>query len=245
MSLQGHKSDRAQTAVPGNSGDIKRGALGRMSAAAGNSSNPRLRSLMASAPDRATVMLILLGMVVGLMTAYVLIPTEFTGASPRHLSQQAIHQWVRMVAVGHSEDIHYDDANALIVLRQIPNPQDVVQGLSSSVEIPAAERAALEALTDIPGFADLPGAVAPQDPGIIVSSLQVLLALAVVAIGVPLLVIAGRAIYPARSLRSIGQAACKSSDVLEPGAGAAHFESGGAAISVVCRSATCGDLGRR
>ena len=181
---------------------------------------------MASAPDRATVMLILLGMVVGLMTAYVLIPTEFTGASPRHLSQLAIHQWVRMVAVGHSEDIHYDDANALIVLRQIPNPQGVVQGLSSSVEIPAAERAALEALTDIPGFADLPGAVAPQDPGIIVSSLQVILALAVVAIGVPLLVIAGRAIYPARSLRSIGQAACKSSDVLESGAGAAHFKSG-------------------
>ncbi len=142
-------------------------------------------------------MLILLGMVIGLITAYVIIPTEFTGASPRHMSQQAIQQWVRMVAVGHSADIHYDDANALIVLRQIPNPQSLVRELANNVNIPAAERAALDALTDIPGFADLAGALAPQDPGVFGSSLQVILALAVVAVGAPILVIAGRAVTPA------------------------------------------------
>ncbi len=143
-------------------------------------------------------MLILLGMVIGLVTAYLLIPTVFTGASPRHMSTQAIQQWVRMVAVGHSEDIHYDDDNTLIVLRQIPNPQGVVQGLANSVQVPTAERAALESLTDIPGFADLPGAVAPQDPGVFVSTLQVMLAIAAVAVGVPFLVIVGRAIKPSR-----------------------------------------------
>ena len=86
---------------------------------------------MASGPERMTVFLVILGMVLGLATAYVIIPTEFTGASPRHMSQQAIEQWVRMVAVGHSEGIHYDDSNALLVLQQIPNPQAVVEGLAA------------------------------------------------------------------------------------------------------------------
>ncbi len=132
----------------------------------------------------------------GLITAYVIIPTEFTGASPRHMSQQAIQQWVRMVAVGHSEDIHYDDDNALLVLQQIPNPQGVVEGLARNAQVPAAERAALEALMNIPGYSDLTGALAPQDPGTAGSALQVILALAAVALGVPILVIAGRTVYP-------------------------------------------------
>ena len=125
------------------------------------------------------------------------IPTEFTGASPRHMSQQALQQWVRMIAVGHAEGIHYDDANALIVLNQIPNPQAMVTGLANNGNIPAAERAALEALTEIDGFAGLTGAAAPQDPGLVVSSLQVILVLAAVGLGVPILVIAGRMLMPA------------------------------------------------
>lgn len=196
MSFQTNQADQAQTAEPASPVDEQGSAIGRIAGLAGNSSNPRIQRLMASAPQRATVLLILLGMVLGLITAYLIIPTEFTGASPRHMSQQAIQQWARMVAVGHSESIHYDDANALIVLRQIPNPQGVVRGLASNVNVPAAERAALEALTEIPGFADLAGALAPQDPGAFVSSLQVVLALAVVAIAVPVLVIAGRMAIP-------------------------------------------------
>ncbi|MCY3779924.1 MAG: hypothetical protein OXG78_06425 [Chloroflexi bacterium] len=198
MSLQSHNSDQAQAAEPADAAGRQAGSIGRFSGLASASSSPRVQGLLASAPQRATVMLVLLGMVIGLVTAYLIIPTEFTGASPRHMSQQAIQQWVRMVAVGHSEDIHYDDANALIVLRQIPNPQGVVRGLANSVSIPAAERAALDALTDIPGFADLAGALAPQDPGIVGSSLQVILSLIAVALGVPILVIAGRTVYPGR-----------------------------------------------
>ncbi len=195
MSLQSQNMEYAQSAEPA---DERRDASGAFAAFSGGSSNPRIQRIMSSAPERATVMLILLGMVIGLITAYVVIPTEFTGASPRHMSRHAIEQWVRMIAVGHSEDIHYDGANALIVLNQIPNPQAVVQSLANSVNIPAAERAALADLTDIAGFADLVGALAPQDPGIALSSLQVLLALAAVAAGVPLLVIAGRAVVPNR-----------------------------------------------
>ncbi len=151
---------------------------------------------MAAGPQRITVLLVLLGMALGLATAYLIIPTELTGASPRHMSRDAIKQWVRMIAVGHSQDVHYDGSNALLVLQQIPSPQSVVEGLATDTQVPAAERAALESLMDIPGYENLPGALAPQDPGVIGSTLQIVAALAVVALAIPIVVIAGRNILP-------------------------------------------------
>ncbi|MYE26376.1 MAG: hypothetical protein F4X87_03990 [Chloroflexi bacterium] len=187
MSLQGHNSDIAQSAGQ---------SIGANSGAGIFFSNPRIQKLIEAGPRRSTVLLVVIGMVIGMIAAYVVIPTEFTGASPRHMSQQAIQQWVRMVAVGHSQDVHYDDGNALLVLQQIPNPQSVVEGLARSAAIPAAERAALESLTDIDGFDSLAGPLAPQDPGIFASSLQIALALAAVAVVIPVLTIAGRTILP-------------------------------------------------
>ncbi len=189
MTFQSPNPDQDQAAGGIESGE---GARDRLAALAEFASHPRIQRIAATAPRRGTIALILLGMVIGLITAYLIIPAEFTGASPRRLSPQFTQQWVRMIAVGHSEAIHYDDANALIVLRQIPNPQDMVNGLVNNGNIPAAERAALDALTDIPGFADLRGASAPQDPGIVMSGLQLVLALGAVAAGAIVLVIAAR-----------------------------------------------------
>lgn len=199
MSLQGHKSDRAQTA-PSSAGPL-------------SVSNPRIQKLLESGPKRSTILLVLIGMVIGMATAYVIIPTEFTGAAPRHMSQQAIRQWVRMVAVGHSQEVHYDDSNALLFLEQIPNPQSVVEGLAANTNVPAAERGALAALTDINGYVNLAGASAPQDPGIVLSSLQIILALAAVAIAIPILTIAGRTVNPKEEQASPRQEAAGSSTV--------------------------------
>ena len=188
MSLQGQESNRAQSAQR---------AGGQTNGSGLSATNPRIQKLLDAGPNRSVVLLVILGMVIGMATAYVVLPTEFTGASPRHMSQLAIEQWVRMVAVGHSQDLRYDDSNALLVLQQIPNPQSVVQGLAISSRVPAAERAALEALTEIPGFDSLVGSIAPQDPGLVGSSLQIILALALVAFAIPALTIAGRLILPA------------------------------------------------
>ncbi len=192
MSLQGRSSERAQAAGATGGGS---GLLSRRASA----TNPRVRKLLAAGPQRGTVLLVVVGMILGMLTAYVVLPTEFTGASPRHMSQHAIEQWARLIAVGHSQNIHYDDANALLVLQQIPYPQRVVEDLAASPGVPAAERAALEALTQITGFGDLAGALAPQDPGVVGSTLQVALALLVVAVAVPAITIAGRALMPARA----------------------------------------------
>lgn len=198
MSLQGRMSNRAQSSGASNlAEDTAADAANTLPGSDGNPAALRIQSLMAAGPQRTTVMLVLLGMVLGLATAYVIIPTEFTGAAPRHMSRNAIRQWVRMIAVGHSQEVHYDGNNALLVLQQIPNPQAVVEGLAGNTNVPAAERAALKALMDIPGYANLTGALAPQDPGIVGSSLQVAASLAAVAMAIPLLVIAGRTILPA------------------------------------------------
>ncbi|MCY4463985.1 MAG: hypothetical protein OXE46_00440 [Chloroflexi bacterium] len=155
-------------------------------------SSPRIQSLIDSAPQRGTIALLLAGMIIGLVVAYVIIPTEFTGASPRHMSQQAIEQWVRMVAVGHSQTISYDDSNALLVLQQIPEPQATVRSLAANLQIPLAERQALDAITRIPGFNELDGANAPEDPGMVFSSLQMIASLFIVALCAAIATIIGR-----------------------------------------------------
>ena len=104
------------------------------------------------APERSTTTAVIIGVVIGMVIAYMVFPVEFTGAAPRHMSQAAIDLWVRMIAVGHSQDIRYDDANARDALQLIPDPQAVVTRLERDAGIPASERDAISALKDIDGF---------------------------------------------------------------------------------------------
>lgn len=175
----------AKASPPSDEGGGRFGFIGRMTNNLLDANDGRYRARLASSmPERTTIAQIMLGMIIGMITAYLIIPTEFAGASPRHLNSNAVAQWVRMVAVGHSEAIRYDDANTLLVLQQIPNPQQVVDQLIDNTQIPESEREALSNLKDIEGFDELDGAVAPVDPGLIVSSLQIGLALLIVAIGI-------------------------------------------------------------
>ncbi len=163
-----------------------------------SSASPRtIGKLSQKAPERSTTTAVIAGVIAGMIIAYMVFPVEFTGAAPRHMSQGAIDQWVRMIAVGHSEDIQYDDANARVALQLIPNPQAVVTRLERDAGIPARERDAISALKDIDGFDDLTGALAPADPGLIGSSLQIIISLVAVAIAVPVVTVAWRTLAPA------------------------------------------------
>ena len=195
MSFPGRNSRRSSSS--GDADSAGGGLLGRMQS--GAPSGGRFGKFSASAPERSTMAALLIGAIAGMVIAYLVLPADFTGASPRHMSQSAIEQWVRMIAVGHAENLHYDQANALLALQQIPTPQDVVNRLAGSADVPAAERAAIASLKEIAGFGGLTGAAAPVDPGVIGSSLQVIIALAAVAIGGPVLVIAWRTIMPGAS----------------------------------------------
>ena len=157
---------------------------------------PSRGRLSQNAPERSTVIAVVVGAIVGMVIAYMVFPAEFTGAGPRHLSQGAIDQWVRMIAVGHSQSIHYDATNASLALQQIPDPIAVVARLARDANIPASERDAIAALQDIEGFDSLIGAVAPVDPGVIGSSLQIVISLVAVGLAAPAAVVVWRAIAP-------------------------------------------------
>lgn len=150
-----------------------------------------------SMPTKQSVLLIVLGVIIGLIFAYAIQPVEFTGASPRRMNEDAIEQWVRMVAVGYEENIAYDGPTALAVLNQLPNPKQVVANLSSSAELPPWEQDAVTNLQNIDGYNEITGTPAPQDPGLIGSALPIIVLILAILIITPILVVVWRLlIYP-------------------------------------------------
>lgn len=197
MNLPGRKSSRSQSADEiANTTASGRGLSNRAQNDLAGSASGGFGKLDQKGPERNTVTAVILGAVIGMIIAYMVFPAEFTGAAPRHMSQSAIDQWVRMVAVGHSEDIQYDDANARLALQQIPDPQAVVARLERDSNIPGRERDSISALKEIEGFDGLTGSLAPVDPGLIGSGLQILVSLAVIAIAVPGAVVIWRTVVP-------------------------------------------------
>jgi len=144
-----------------------------------------------SMPTKQTVFLVILGMIFGMISAYIISPVEFTGAGPHRMNSDAIEQWVRMAAVGHAEEIAYDGSTALAVLQQLPNPKQVVAQLANDPNVPPHEQQAVAELQNIPGFNEITGSVAPQE-SLTDSLLDIILPLVVVAILIPIVVLVWR-----------------------------------------------------
>lgn len=150
-----------------------------------------------SMPKRSTIAVLVVGVIIGMISAYLVFPTILTGAGPRSMSDDAIEQWVRMVAVGHAEEITYPDQAALDVLQQLPNPQEVTARVANNPNLPDYEQDAVAELQQIPGFESLTGTVPPQDPGLVGSIMQIVIPILLVAIITPILVLLWRLlIYP-------------------------------------------------
>ena len=147
-----------------------------------------------SMPTRYTIASLVIGVIVGLLFAYAIYPTEFTGASPRRMNEDAVEQWVRMVAVGYADQITYDGTTALAVLQQLPNPQQVVAKLSTDPNLPDFEQQAVASIQNIPGFNELTGTVAPQQD-INTSVVQILLPIILVVFVTPILVVVWRLLF--------------------------------------------------
>ncbi len=144
-----------------------------------------------SMPTKQTVFLVVFGMILGMIVGYVISPVEFTGASPRRMNNDAVEQWVRMVAVGHEEAIKYQEPDVLAVLQQLPNPKQVVAKLATDPNVPAHEQQAVANLQNIPGFNEITGTIAPQDD--LVESLKgILIPIIVVIIAIPIVVLVWR-----------------------------------------------------
>jgi hypothetical protein len=97
-----------------------------------------------SMPSRYTILSLVIGLIVGLIWAYIVYPTIFTGANPNRLNAASQQQWFEMVALGLHKEVYSVDS-ATVLFNQIDNPQAIQTAL---VNDPATEPLILEALRD-------------------------------------------------------------------------------------------------
>jgi hypothetical protein len=150
-----------------------------------------------SMPTWQTIILLCVGLFIGLVWGYLLFPVEFSGAAPNRLTENAQEQWIRMVAVGSTNQVRYTPDNAITLLEVIPNPQEEIQEMLSSDELPTTDRQALQNLQNIVQSQEINAAEPITGPGFVASTLQILLAFLLVLIVTPILVVVWRLlIYP-------------------------------------------------
>lgn len=150
-----------------------------------------------SMPTKQTPLLIVLGVIIGFIFAYGIFPVEFTGASPYRMNQDAIDQWVKMVAVGYERQVAYSEDEVVKLLNQLPNPRGTIDRLMSDQALSDGDRLALQSVQSIPQVGGVTGTPPPADPGFFGSLIQWLIPILLVIIIVPIFVVVWRLlIYP-------------------------------------------------
>lgn len=143
-----------------------------------------------SMPTKATVMLVVAGVVIGLLWAYAISPTVFTGANPNRLNQAAQDQWILMVA-GNYDRRFYDVNQAVSLLSRVDNPVEAIDRMLNSPNIGDADRSALNGARQL--VVGVRGEPTPQDPGFIGSLLGgFLIPLILVIVLVPIITVVWR-----------------------------------------------------
>jgi hypothetical protein len=119
-----------------------------------------------SMPTKATVALVIFGLVVGLFWAYVLFATVFNGANPHRLNQPAQDQWIKLVGIAASKRV-YSAEQATSLLNTVDNPSLAIERMLADPTLPAVEQEALRFIQDI--ARSVSGTPSPQDPGFLSS----------------------------------------------------------------------------
>lgn len=114
-----------------------------------------------SMPTKATVMLVIFGLVVGLLWAYAIQPVEFTGANPHRLNQDAQDQWIKMVAANFDRGF-YAEEQAIDLLSRVDNPTQAIQRMLNDPGLSVPDREALQSIGFLAqGIGGTPTPVAP------------------------------------------------------------------------------------
>jgi hypothetical protein len=117
-----------------------------------------------SMPTRATVLLVIVGLVIGLLWAYAIQPTVFTGANPNRLNQAAQDQWIKMVAANYDRGF-YADEQATNLLSRVDSPGVAIERMLSDSSLSAPDREALQSISTI--AESIGGTATPQSGGFI------------------------------------------------------------------------------
>ena len=148
-----------------------------------------------SMPTKQTVLLLILGLLLGMFFAYTIFAVQFYDGAPHQLSQQHRDNWVRFLAGSYQAGI-YDAETVQGYLASIENPGGVVQRLLGTSQAGSAEQAALQ---NIQGLADAanPGKAAPSDGGLFNSLLSFIVPIILVVVITPIVVVVWRLLlYP-------------------------------------------------
>lgn len=147
-----------------------------------------------SMPTRQTVILLIVGILIGMLCAYVLYPVVFYDANPHQLSGVYRDQWVKLVAASYNggSSSQYDAETVKALLALVEQPGDTVARLVSGTQ--GVEQRNLQAIQALATEVN-PGRAAPRDAGIIASLLSFLVPIIVVTVVTPVLVLIWRLLF--------------------------------------------------
>lgn len=149
-----------------------------------------------SMPTWQTIILLVIGLMIGLIWGYLLSPTVFYGANPNRLNDAAQAQWIRMVAVGAYSRSEYTEQSAAELAAKVPNPIQTINTLLGDPNLSQSDRDSLQYLLSILP-PDLAGSEPVIPPGTINQASGLLIPFLLIVIVTPILVLLWRLlIYP-------------------------------------------------
>lgn len=150
-----------------------------------------------SMPKIYQVLLIIFGAFLGLIWAWGLFPTQFTGANPNRLNEAAQDQWVRMVAVGTTENIRYPQEAVIELLSRIPSPEENIQRLINDPNTAPGDVSALQSLQALLPTEGISAAEAPSEGSFVAGLIQIIILILLIGIITPIFMLIWRLlIYP-------------------------------------------------
>jgi len=102
-----------------------------------------------SMPTKQTVILLVVGLIIGLIWGYLISPAEFAGGNPNRLNQDAQDQWIKSVAVAYDTQTFYPEERARQLVRTVPDPASAVNRMLADPATDPADQAALQSLKAI------------------------------------------------------------------------------------------------
>jgi hypothetical protein len=147
-------------------------------------------------PRSKTLLVLILGILLGLLWAYALSPTVYYDSDPRTLHQSWQDEWVKLLADRNAATTNIDiSGNIVDLLRRVDDPVGIVNRLIATPG-EEANRAKLEAIRQFAEQAE-PNAVVAPEPSIISNVLPYIIApLVIVVVGTIVTVLFGMFVYP-------------------------------------------------
>jgi hypothetical protein len=147
--------------------------------------------LQPSMPSRGTIILLVVGLILGMFAAYALYPVQYYDGSPSQLSRGYRDQWIKLVAASYASGT-YADQDVISLLQQVENPGAAVQNLLQTAT--GAEQRNLQKVLPLAQAAGA-GVKAPSSGSIISSLMNFLIPIILIVVITPILVLIWRLLF--------------------------------------------------